>query len=102
MAVIGATDRAGSVGNTVPRNLLRGYQGRVNAVNPDRKEILGLSCFTSIRTVPEVIDLAVIVIPVSAVPEIVAECRKRKTAHARFFSPYGMTRVTRFCDGPPT
>ncbi len=74
VAVIGATDRPGSVGNTVLRNLLRDYQGRVYAVNPSRKEILGLSCFASIRAVPEEVDLVVIVIPASAVPEVVAEC----------------------------
>jgi acetyltransferase len=74
VAVIGATDRPGSVGNTVLRNVLRSYQGRVYAVNPGRKEAHGLPCLASIRAVPEAVDLVVIVIPAGAVPEVVAEC----------------------------
>lgn len=74
VAVIGATDRPGSVGNTVLRNVLRSYQGRVYAVNPGRKEVCGLPCFPSIRALPEAVDLLVIVIPAIAVPEVVAEC----------------------------
>jgi acetyltransferase len=74
VALIGATDRPGSVGNTVVRNLLRSYRGRVYAVNPSRKEACGLPCFASIRAVLEAVDLAVIVIPANAVPEVVAEC----------------------------
>lgn len=74
VAVIGATDRPGSVGSTVLRNLLRGYQGRVYAVNPGKTEVCGLPCYASVGAVPEAIDLAVIVIPARAVPEVVTEC----------------------------
>jgi acetyltransferase len=74
VAVIGATDRRGSVGDTVIRNLLRGYKGGVYAVNPGRTEVCGLPCYASIRAVPEAVDLAVIVIPASGVPQAVPEC----------------------------
>ena len=74
VAVIGATDRAGSVGNTVLRNLLASYKGRVYPVNPGRPEVCGLPCYASVRAVPEAVDLVVIVIPAKAVPEVVAEC----------------------------
>jgi len=74
VAVIGATDRPGSVGNTVLQNLLSGYKGRVFPVNPSRSEICGLPCYASIRAVPEAVDLVVIVIPAHAVPDVVAEC----------------------------
>jgi acetyltransferase len=74
VAVIGATDRPGSVGNTVLRNLLSSYKGLIYAVNPSRPEVCGRPCFASVRAVPEPIDLVVIVIPAKAVPEAVAEC----------------------------
>src|SRR5579859_1396143 len=75
VALIGATDREGSVGCTVLRNLLQaGYKGRVFAVNPRRKEIIGLPCYAAIGDVPEAVELAVIVTPAATVPAIVAEC----------------------------
>jgi acetyltransferase len=75
VAVIGATDREGSVGRTVVKNLLAGaYKGRVYAVNPRRAEVCGLPCYPSIREVPEAVDLVVVVTPADTVPGIVAEC----------------------------
>ena len=75
IAVIGATDREGSVGGTVLKNLLTGtYKGRVYAVNPRRSEAFGLPCYASIGAVPEAVDLVVVVTPASTVPEIVSEC----------------------------
>jgi acetyltransferase len=75
VAVIGATDREGSVGGTVVRNLQGGsYKGRFYAVNPRRAELGGVPCYASIRTVPEAVDLVVVVTPASTVPGVVAEC----------------------------
>jgi acetyltransferase len=79
VAVIGATDRAGSVGNTILRNLLLSYQGRIYPVNPGRQVVCGIKCYPSLPMVPEPVDLVVIVIPARAVPEIVAECVASKT-----------------------
>jgi hypothetical protein len=42
VAVIGATDRSGSVGNTVLRNLLANFKGHTYAVNPGKTEVCGL------------------------------------------------------------
>ena len=55
VGVIGATDRAGSVGNTVLRNVLSGYKGRVYPVNPSRSEVCGVPCYASIGAVPEAV-----------------------------------------------
>ncbi len=75
VAVIGATDRESSVGRTLLANLLNGlYQGKVFAVNPKRNEVLGLHCYKDIGSVPEKIDLAVIVTPAPTVPAVVGEC----------------------------
>ena len=75
VAVIGATDREGSVGRTVVKNLLAGaYKGHVYAVNPRHAEVCGLPCYPSIREVPEAVDLVVVVTPADTVPGIVGEC----------------------------
>jgi acetyltransferase len=77
VALIGATDREASVGCTVLRNLLEaGYKGRVLPVNPRRNEIFGLRCYPSVGSIPEAVELAVIVTPAPTVPGIVAECVK--------------------------
>ena len=71
VAVVGATEREGSVGGTVIRNLTRGdYRGRVYPVNPHRSEICGLRCYPAIGAVPEVVDLVVIVTPAGTVPAL--------------------------------
>ena len=75
VAVIGATDRESSVGRTLLANLLNGlYQGEVFAINPKRDEVLGLRCYKDIGSVPEKIDLAVIITPAPTVPAVVGEC----------------------------
>jgi acetyltransferase len=75
VAVIGATDREGSVGRTALWNLRNeAFKGRVYAVNPKRPEIAGRPCYPSIAAVPETIDLAVIVTPAETVPGITGEC----------------------------
>jgi acetyltransferase len=75
VALIGATDREGSIGRQLTKNLLLGKDMRnVYAVNPNKDTVLGLKCFPSITEVPEHVDLAVIATPAKTVPEIVNEC----------------------------
>jgi acetyltransferase len=75
VAVIGATDRPGTVGRTVLENLLHGnFQGKVYAVNPKREEVLGLEAYKSIRDIPHPLDLAVVATPAATVPQLIGEC----------------------------
>jgi acetyltransferase len=75
VAVIGATDREGSVGKTVVTNLRNGaYKGKVFTINPKRVTLLGLPCYKNISSLPEKPDLAVIILPAPAVPGVVREC----------------------------
>ena len=73
IAVIGASEKAGSVGRALTENL-RSFGGSVFAVNPNHATILGKRTFLTIGDAPEPVDLAVIATPAPAVPEIVAEC----------------------------
>jgi acetyltransferase len=75
VAVIGATDRRGSVGRTIFENLIRGPLGHTTyAVNPRHEEILGAACYPTIENVPGRVDLAVVVTPAATVPAVIREC----------------------------
>jgi acetyltransferase len=75
VAVIGATDREGSVGNTLILNLLDGMpREKIYGINPKRDEVLGVRCHPSIADIKDDVDLAVIVTPAPTVPAIVGEC----------------------------
>jgi acetyltransferase len=74
VAVIGATEKPGSVGRTVLWNLVSSpFGGTVYPVNPGRSNVLGIRAYPSIGAVPEQVDLAVICTPAAAVPDIVAQ-----------------------------
>ena len=75
VAVIGASERSGSLGYTVIRNLLEsGFTGRLFAVNPKHKTIFDLPSYPSIEEVPHRVDLAVVVVAAEKVPAVVEGC----------------------------
>ncbi|MGD0541244.1 MAG: CoA-binding protein, partial [Tepidisphaeraceae bacterium] len=75
IAVIGATETAGSVGRTVLWNLVSTpFGGTVFPVNPKRASVLGIKAYSSIAAVPEKTDLAVIVTPAQTVPDVIGQC----------------------------
>ena len=77
VAVIGATENAGTVGRTVFQNLGRGgFDGVVYPVNPKRSSVLCVKAYPSIGAVPEKVDLAVICTPAKIVPGLIQECVK--------------------------
>src|ERR1700682_5632455 len=58
VAVIGATERTGTVGRTVLENLLRpSFRGKVFAVNSRHSEICGLKAYPTVADIPEKVDL---------------------------------------------
>ena len=75
IAVIGASDREGSVGSKLLQNLIGvGYKGAVYPVNPFRPTIQGITAYPSIQKIPWKVDLAIIATPAHTVPQIVDEC----------------------------
>ena len=75
VAVIGASERAGSVGRTIMWNLISSpFGGTVYPVNPTRPSTLGVKAYPTLAAVPDAVDLAVIVTPAPSVPGIMAEC----------------------------
>lgn len=74
IAVVGASTRPGTVGNDIFRNLLfNGFTGTVYPVNPKSPSILGVYAYKSLTAIPGPVDLAVLIIPASAVLSTVDE-----------------------------
>ena len=83
VAVIGATDRARSVGATVLRNLVQGgFTGMILPVNPKHATLEGLPVHASVDALPAVPDLAVICTPAATVPLLISQLGKRGTRAA--------------------
>jgi acetyltransferase len=75
VAVIGATETAGSVGRTILWNLISSpFGGTVFPINPKRAGVLGIKAYPNIAQVPEPVDLAVVVTPAPTVPGIIGAC----------------------------
>ncbi len=83
VAVIGASDRPGSVGATVWRNLRRGgFEGPCWPVNPQRATVGGEPAFASVAALPAAPELAVVCTPPAAVAGVIAELGARGTRAA--------------------
>jgi acetyltransferase len=75
VAVIGATETAGSVGRTLLWNLVSNpFGGTVFPINPKRSSVLGIRAYPNIAAVPAPVDLAVIATPAPTVPEVIGQC----------------------------
>lgn len=75
VAVIGASERTGSVGRTVVRNLQEsGFQGQIFAVNPKYRRVCGLSVVPAVGEIGQCVDLAVLVTPIGMTPALLEEC----------------------------
>src|SRR5579871_2262186 len=75
VAVIGATEKPGSVGRAVFWNLLSTpFGGTVYPVNPKRPSLLGVKTYPQVSELPEVPDLAVVCTPAATVPGVMEEC----------------------------
>ena len=75
VAVVGATEKADSVGRALLWNLIsHPFGGTVFPVNPTRANVLGIKAYPNLAALPEPVDLAVIATPAPTVPALIAEC----------------------------
>ncbi len=75
IAVFGASERSGSVGTLVFRNLLQGgFGGTLYAINPKYDRVQDKLCYPDIEHVRAPVDLAVIATPAPIVPDIIRRC----------------------------
>jgi acyl-CoA synthetase (NDP forming)/GNAT superfamily N-acetyltransferase len=74
VAVIGASDRPGSVGQAVWRNVINSVDVPVYAVNPSQDEVGGQRCLNTIDELPDEVSLAIIVVPAAALDSTIDGC----------------------------
>jgi len=78
VAVIGASNRPESVGNAIFKNiLLGGFCGTLYPVNPKAPSICGVHAYPNISAIPDELDLALIIVPAAAVPDVLEECGQK-------------------------
>jgi acetyltransferase len=75
VAIIGATERPGSVGRTTLENLKTAkFAGDLFPVNPKYESLQQLRAHPSVKDLPSVPDLAIIATPAASVPSLICEC----------------------------
>ena len=75
VALVGASERVGSVGRTVLWNLISNpFGGIIYPVNPKHAHILGIRAYASLQELPEVPDLVILGTPAAGVPALLAQC----------------------------
>jgi len=78
VAVIGASRKQGSIGGVLLGNLLaKGFKGPVYPVNPGASFVHSVRAYPSVEALPEIPDLALVVVPAPRVAEAVAECGRK-------------------------
>ena len=99
VCLIGASDKSGSVGNTIAKNLSN-FKGKVYFTNPrlSGKKLFGKKVFSSITELPEKIDLSIVATPAAITYEVVKEIAKAKCKNILMvtsgFSEIGRTDLT--------
>jgi acetyl coenzyme A synthetase (ADP forming)-like protein len=83
IAVVGATDRAGSVGLAVFRNILdAGFQGLLYPVNPKAKSVQNVRAYPRLSSIPDEVDVAVIIVPAEIVCSVLEEAGQKQVKGA--------------------
>jgi acetyltransferase len=80
IAIIGASAKIGSIGNTVVQNLIDSkFEGKIFPINPTAPEICGIKAYSDITKVPdEEIDLAVYTVPAKFVVNCARQAATKK------------------------
>ena len=78
IAIIGASDKRGSVGSTITSNIMNGFTGTVYPVSPTRETVFYKKAYKTVLDIPKTVDLAVIVIKNTLVADVLEECGKKK------------------------
>jgi acetyl-CoA synthetase (ADP-forming) len=83
IAFFGASNRFTSMGTNQLSSLKElGFEGKIYPIHPQEKRVLGLKAYPSVLALPEVPDLAVIVLPTHIVPQVLDECGQKGVKYA--------------------
>jgi len=90
IAVIGASNRNGSIGSALMKNLIGSrFAGEIYPINPKGQIICGKTASPTITELGDTVDLAVIATPINTVPQIIKDCAKAGIGGAVIISAGG-------------
>ncbi len=75
IAVVGASDKEHSIGNHTFKNIVEysDFKGNLYPVNPKQTEVMGLKAYPDMASLPEPVDVVIIVVPAQFVRETVEQ-----------------------------
>jgi len=83
IAFFGASNRFTSMGTNQLSSLKSlGFEGRIYPIHPEEKRVLDLQAYRSVQDLPEIPDLAVMVLPTGIVPQVMEDCGRKGITHA--------------------
>jgi len=77
IAIIGASDKEGSVGRAITSNIMKGYTGTIYPISPTRDTVFDKKAYKTVLDVSEQVDLAVIITKNTIVSTVLEECGKK-------------------------
>ena len=87
IAIVGASENAARIGGRPLRYLREsGFAGAVYPVNPNRDSVQGFKAYSSVASLPETPDVAILAVPAAATLQAVRECAERGVSSAIVFS----------------
>ncbi|RLE94398.1 MAG: CoA-binding protein [Thermoprotei archaeon] len=82
VAVVGASEKKGSIGRAIMENLLSSFKGSIYPVNIKYDKVFNLKCYKSVKDIPGQVDLAVIAVPAEAVLSVIKDCGEKEVKGA--------------------
>ena len=78
VVVIGASTSSEKLGYGVARNLITsGYQGAIHFVSQKSGRLFDRPLYTNLSDVPDLVDLAILIVPTQVTPQTIEECARR-------------------------
>lgn len=77
VALVGASNNVDSLGGWVFANLARAFKGSLYPIHPKAGEIQGRQAFPSVAELPEAVDMVVVMVPATSVPEVIDQCSEK-------------------------
>ena len=83
IAVVGASRKEGSIGKAILKNIIDfGYEGTLYPVNPNTHSVNSIKCYPNLSSIPEPIDLMIVVTPAHFVLSVFEEAQKTQVKSA--------------------
>ena len=83
IAFFGASNKPTTMGTIQFMSMKQlGFEGRIYPIHPQEKEVLGYRAYKNVADLPEVPDLAILVLPTRIVSQTIDECGRKGIRHA--------------------